>query len=96
MPVPEDMSLKAIKMFSAMKNLTWLMPLLAAAEIVGGLLIILPKFNALGALILTPVMVGILAHHLVLGDNMIMQIIMAAILSWLIIDNRDNYLSLIK
>lgn len=96
MPLPDDMPVKAMKMFLALQSLKWLMPVLAVAEIVGGLLIILPKLRALGALVLTPVMVGILAHHIVLGDNMIMQVVMAGVLTWIIVENKEKYLPLIK
>lgn len=40
------------------------MPLIAITEIVGGLLLILPKTRASGAILLLPVMLGITVHHL--------------------------------
>ena len=42
----------------------WLLPLVAVVEITGGLLVIFPKTRALGAIIILPVMVGIVLHNL--------------------------------
>jgi uncharacterized membrane protein YphA (DoxX/SURF4 family) len=60
MPMPKDMPEASMKMFTAIMEIKWLMPLIGTAEIVGGILFILPKYRALGALILFPVLVGIL------------------------------------
>ena len=96
MPVPEDMPEKAMKMFAAMMEIDWLMPLLAIFEIIGGILIIIPRFRALGALILTPIVTGILLHHISMGAGLPMAIVFAAILVWVIIENREKYAPLIK
>lgn len=95
-PVPEDMPERTMKMFTAMMEITWLMPLLAIFEIIGGVLFILPRFRALGAVMLTPIMAGILAHHFTLGDSLIIPLIMTAILVWVIVENRQKYLPMIK
>ena len=85
-----------MKMFMAMSEITWLMPLLAIFEIIGGLLIIIPKFRALGAVILTPIMAGILAHHFTLGIGLPIPLVMAAILGWVIAENWHKYTPMIK
>jgi uncharacterized membrane protein YphA (DoxX/SURF4 family) len=95
-PAPEDMPEKTMKMFNAMMEITWLMPLLAAFEIIGGILFIIPRFRALGAAMLTPIMAGILAHHFTLGDNMIMPVILTAILTWVIVENHQKYVPMIQ
>ena len=95
-PVPEDLPEKAMNMFLAMTEITWLMPLLATFEIVGGILFIIPRFRALGALILIPIMFGILAHHFTLGFGLAIPLAMTAILAWAIIENLGKYLTLIK
>lgn len=61
-PMPK-MSQEEIALFEAFGKIGWLMPLVAIAEIAGGFLSIFPKTRTLGALILLPVVVGILAHH---------------------------------
>jgi uncharacterized membrane protein YphA (DoxX/SURF4 family) len=72
------------------------MPLIAAFEIVGGILVIIPRLRALGALVLAPILVGIVAHHITLGDLNPLPYIMAAILIWIIIENRAKYIPLIR
>jgi uncharacterized membrane protein YphA (DoxX/SURF4 family) len=59
MPKPEEMPAKMLEAMGAFKTLTWLMPLVGVAEIIGGLFCIWPRTRALGAIILLPVMVGI-------------------------------------
>ena len=95
-PVPDDLPEEAMNMFMAMTEITWLMPLLATFEIFGGILFIIPRLRALGALILTPIMFGILAHHFTLGFGLAIPLVMAAILIGAIIDNIEKYLTLIK
>ncbi len=59
MPMPkEGISPEMMKAMTGMMAITWLMPLVGVAEVLGGLLIIIPKTRALGALIIFPVMVG--------------------------------------
>jgi uncharacterized membrane protein YphA (DoxX/SURF4 family) len=94
-PVPEDLPESAMKMFIAMMQITWLMPLIATFEIIGGFLFIIPRFRALGAIIITPIMFGIIAHHLTLGFGLAIPLVMAVILVWVIIENKDKYLSMI-
>lgn len=96
MPVPEEIPEQAMKMFMAMMEISWLMPLIAVVEIAGGILFIIPKFRALGAVIITPVMIGIVVHHITLGEGLIMTLVFAAILVWVIIDNWVKYLPMIK
>lgn len=96
MPIPEDLPQEVMVMFEAMTKITWLMPLIAVFEIIGGILIIVPRLRALGALVLTPIMVGIVAHHIALGDLNPLPFAMAAILIWIIFENRVKYLPLIK
>lgn len=94
-PVPEDLPEEAMNMFMAMMEITWLMPLIAIFEIIGGVLFIIPRFRALGAIILTPLMVGIVAHHLTLGFGLPIPLVIAVILVWVIIENKNKYLSMI-
>lgn len=92
MPVPEDLDPELMKDFDALMEITWLMPLIAIAEIIGGALLIFPRTRALGALILFPVMVGILLTHIVVDPSqLVIAIIMWAILLWIIFDNREKY-----
>lgn len=95
-PVPEDMPEAAMNMFMAMDQITWLMPLLAVFEIIGGILFIIPKYRPLGAIVLTPIMVGILAHHFTIMVGLPIPLVLAAILVWVIADNWEKYTPMIK
>ncbi|MGE0560243.1 MAG: DoxX family membrane protein [Flavobacteriales bacterium] len=96
-PTPEDMPENLMKVMAAFMEISWLMPLVAVAEIVGGMLFILPKFRALGAIIIFPIMIGILLFHIVTAPSGLpMALILLAINLWVIIENREKYLHLIK
>ncbi|MGE0589813.1 MAG: DoxX family protein [Cyclobacteriaceae bacterium] len=95
-PVPEDMPEQAMEMFMAMMKITWLMPLIATFEIIGGALIMLPRFRALGAIVITPTMIGILVHHFALGIGLIMPLSLFCILTWIIVESKDRYLPLVQ
>ena len=95
-PIPEDMPEKATSMFNALMQIDWLMPLIALAEIVGGILFIIPRTRALAAVMLVPVMVGILCHHFVLGEGFPIPLVMTGILVWVIVENWEKYLPMVE
>lgn len=96
MPMPE-MSEGAVKTMMAFVEAGWIFPLIAIVEIVGGVLIAIPKFRALGAIIILPVMVGILLFHLVQEPSaIVMTLIIFGINIWAIVDNRKKYAHLIS
>src|SRR5690554_5481028 len=64
MPVPDELPEELVKDFQAIMEISWLYPLVGIIEIMGGILIIVPKTRAAGALFILPLMVGILAIHL--------------------------------
>ncbi|UFH30319.1 DoxX family protein [Chryseobacterium sp. C-71] len=93
-PTPEQM-----KVFEAFNNLHWLMPLVGAVEIIGGLLFIFPKTRALGAIVILPVMVGIILHVFTIDKSttgMAIAGVLFLINLWMIIDNKDKYKALIS
>jgi putative oxidoreductase len=63
MPIPPDENM--MKLMGAFATIGWIMPLVGAAEIIGGALIAIPKTRALGAIVVFPVMVGILLTNIV-------------------------------
>ena len=96
-PLPQDQPESVMKLMAAFAEIGWLMPLVAVAEIVGGLLFITNKYRALGALIIFPIMLGILLTHIVnIPSGLPMAIVLLAINLWVIIENREKYLPLIK
>ncbi|MBQ20123.1 MAG: DoxX family protein [Flavobacteriales bacterium] len=97
MPVPEDMPESMMKVFEAFMTIGWLMPLVAVAEIVGGLFFAIPRFRALGAIVIFPIMVGIILTHIYQAPSGLpMVLVLLAINLWVIFENRDKYLALIK
>lgn len=97
MPVPEDMPEDSMQMFTAMMQIGWLMPLIAIAEIIGGTLFIFPKMRALGAVILAPIMTGImLTHFSIAQEGLTIVLPMLAIYLWVIFENRNKYLPMVN
>jgi uncharacterized membrane protein YphA (DoxX/SURF4 family) len=97
MPVPDNLPEKMIKLMTAFMEIGWLMPLVAVAEIVGGVLFMTNKFRALGAIIIFPIMIGILLTHILYAPSGLpMALALLAILVWVIIENREKYLPMIK
>jgi putative oxidoreductase len=97
MPMPEDMPENVMKVMNAFMEIGWLMPLVAVAEIVGGVLFITNKYRALGAIIIFPVMIGILLTHIVnIPSGLPIAIVLMAINLWVIIENREKYLPMIR
>ncbi|MBZ4188713.1 DoxX family protein [Niabella beijingensis] len=96
LPMPEKMPEASLKLFTAMVQIPWLMSLVGIAEIAGGVLFIIPRYRALGALILTPVMAGILLTHISVNPGgWFMPVLMTFVMIWSIIEQRRQYLGLI-
>lgn len=97
MPMPENLPEKMMKAMNAFMEIGWLMPLVGAVEVLGGLLIIIPKTRALGALMILPIMVGIVLTNIV-QDSSGLPIagVFSAILIWIMYDNKDKYAPLFK
>ena len=91
MPMPE-MPAEMLKINEALGTIVWLIPLVGVIEIIGGLLFIFPKTRALGAIVILPVIVGIIVHNAVYmpsglaiaGPFLIINI-------WMIQDNWNKY-----
>jgi putative oxidoreductase len=97
LPPPKDMPQDSMNMFAAMMQIRWLMPLIAVGEILGGLLFMIPRTRALGTLILFPIMVGILLTHFTIApEGLAIPLVMAAIMAWVIYENREKYLQLVS
>ncbi len=96
MPMPKDISPAMLKAMGGIMAIGWLMPLVGVVEILGGLLIIFPKTRALGALIVFPIMVGIVLTNTVTdASGFPMAAVFTLVLLWIIYDNRAKYLPLI-
>jgi len=97
MPVPEDLPEQVVKTMEAFNSIGWVQPLVAVAEIIGGLLFIPKKSRALGAIVIFPVMIGILVHHITVAPSgLLMPLLLFAILLWVIVDNYEKYLPMLQ
>ena len=97
MPMPKDMPENMMKVMAAFMQIGWLMPLIAVAEIVGGVLFITNKFRALGAIIIFPVLIGILLTHIIIAPSGLpIALVLLGIEMWVIIENREKYLPMVK
>jgi uncharacterized membrane protein YphA (DoxX/SURF4 family) len=97
MPAPKEMPEKMVKAVKAFMEIGWLMPLVGVIEIIGGLLLIFTRTRALGAIVLLPVLTGILLADISMAPSVLpMVFAIIAIILWAIIDNREKYLPLIR
>lgn len=91
-PTPEQMMV-----FGALGTIKWILPLVAVIEITGGVLMAVPRYRALGALVIFPIMVGIIIHHLVHDPAGIgLGLVMLLINIWVLVNEREKYLVLVK
>lgn len=92
MPMPKDMPEATVTTFKALVTIGWLLPLVGVAELVGGLLFIIPKTRAFGAVVIFPVMVGILLTNTVTDTSGFpFAAVLLAINVWVLYENRAKY-----
>ena len=97
MPMPEEMPEKLMTAMGAFMQIGWLLPLVAIAEISGGALFMFGKTRALGAIIIFPVILGIVLTHIFIAPSgLILAFVLLAINLWVIIENWQKYLPMIK
>jgi uncharacterized membrane protein YphA (DoxX/SURF4 family) len=97
MPAPKDLPAGMMKDMAAFMEISWLMPLVGVAEIVGGVLFIIPKYRALGALIVFPVMVGILLTNITVAPSGLpIAGVLLAINLWVIFENWNKYTPIVS
>lgn len=97
MPVPKDMPESMLKLMGAIGQITWLIPLVGVVEIVGGVLFITNRYRALGAIVIFPVMVGILLINIYSAPSGLpIALILFVINLWVIFENRAKYMPLVR
>jgi uncharacterized membrane protein len=88
---------KMVKAGMAFAEIGWLMPLVGAIEIMGGLLLIFSRTRALGAIVILPVLTGILLANISMAPSGLPIVFaLIAIIFWVIIDNRERYLPILR
>jgi uncharacterized membrane protein YphA (DoxX/SURF4 family) len=97
MPTPPDMPEKMMKLNEALTNITWLIPLIGIVEIIGGILFIIKRFRPLAAIMILPILLGVLLTHIIADPKGLpVVLVLFAIEIWVIIDNHEKYLPMIK
>ncbi len=97
MPIPDDLPQAMINMMSAFMELGWIFPLIAVVEIVGGIFFMIPRLRALGAIMLFPIIIGIVLTHLFQAPSgLLMALILLIINVWVILENREKYMPMIS
>jgi uncharacterized membrane protein YphA (DoxX/SURF4 family) len=97
MPAPKDMPENLMRVMAAFMEIKWLMPLIAVIEITGGLLFMIPKTRALGAIVILPILVGIILTHFVnVKSGYAIPLVLVAIEIWVIAENWRKYLPMVN
>ncbi len=97
MPPPDDLPQSLLDAMAAFNEIGWLMPLVGFVEIVGGLLFIPNKTKALGAIVILPIMIGILfTNFTVAPSGLPIALGLFAINLWVLFENRTKYASMLK
>ena len=96
MPMPE-MSEEMMQIMGAFMTIKWILPLVAIVEIIAGILFVIPSKRAFGAIVILPVMVGIVTHHLVHDIAGVgISLVLFAINIWALVDNWNKYKPIIE
>jgi uncharacterized membrane protein YphA (DoxX/SURF4 family) len=97
MPVPKDMPESMLKLMTAFMTIKWLMPLVGTIEVVGGILFIPKKTRALGAIVILPVMAGVLLTNIFNAPSGLpIALVLLIVNIWVIIENREKYLPMVS
>lgn len=91
LPTP-PMSPEELKIWEAMAGLIWLLPLITTIQIIGGLLFVLPKTRALGAIIMLTMTVPVILHNAVfMPEGLAITGPLFLINLWIIVDYWPKY-----
>ena len=94
MPMPADLPDKMVKASAAFMEIGWIMPLVGAAEVIGGLLFMIPRFRAI---IVFPILLGILLTNIVAAPSGLpIALVLLAINLWVLFGNRRKYLPMVS
>ena len=82
-PTPDDLPENLQKLNDAFETIGWLF--------------VIPKTRALGAMVLFPVMTGILLVHIFNApEGLPMAIILMGLNLWILFENRDRYMAMLR
>lgn len=96
MPVPENLPERTLSVMGAFMTIGWLMPLVGIFEIVGGILFIFPRTRALGAIVIFPIMIGIILNSIIDTPAALpIALLLFCINLWIGLENKEKYLPLV-
>lgn len=96
MPIP-PMEPEVLEVGETFMKIKWLMPLVATVELVAGLLFLFPKTRLLGAMMIFPIMVGILLHNAVyMPSGLAIAGVLFLINCWVLYVNKGQIYSLVN
>jgi putative oxidoreductase len=96
-PTPDDLPEAMVKMASAMAEISWLFPLIGIVEIVGGVLFIVPRLRALGAVIIFPILIGIVLTHITVAPSGLPVALILLLINLLVMyQNREKYAPMVR
>lgn len=96
MPIP-PLEPEVVKVGEAFVSIKWLLPLVGAVELIAGLLFLFSKTRLLGAMMIFPVMIGILLHNAVyMPSGLLIAGVFFGINLWVLYDHKQTIRSLIK
>jgi len=94
-PIPAPIPESAFFM-EALERSGYAMPLTYALEVIGGILLLIPKFRFVSLLLLTPVTLNIVLYDLFLNPGgLVIGLVIAAIHALLLWDKRNRLCSLV-
>lgn len=97
MPMPDDLPMRMKKVMGALLEIGWLLPLVAVVEILGGILVITNKFRGLGAIMMLPIMVGILLTNIfATPSGLPIAGALFAINLWILWENKERYARMVR
>ena len=97
MPLPENMPEKLTQLMASLTEIGCLMPLVGGVEVVAGLLFMIPKYRALAAIVVFPIMIGImLTHTFTDTSGLPVALVLFVINIWVIYENREKYIPMIR
>lgn len=96
MLILKEMLKKMVKVVKAFMETGWLMSLVGAVEIIEGVLLIPNRTRGFGAIVLLPVVTGILLANINMSSSSLSIVfILIGIIRWTIIDNKKKYLPVV-
>jgi len=96
MPAPA-LEGELLKVSEAIASIKWLLPLVGFIEVLGGLLFIFPKTRALGAIMIFPIMVGVILQNAIYSPSTLsIAGVLFLINLYILFDERHKYKPMIN